>query len=157
MGITGLKGRQNMETIVVNTVPSCYKNHYNEEFKRMFESFNKLVGRKVVDIILSSDKQIVEFVCEDFKITFSCDSDCCSETWIEDFDNRDFLIGKTINKVEIIPMEDTYEYSGDYEPHEDNNCHWVYGVKFFSNAGIADLIFRNASNGYYGGWLSECK
>ncbi len=40
-------------------------------------------------------------------------------------------------------------------PRQKSEYDILYGIKVYSDVGVMTIIFRNSSNGYYGGWLDK--
>lgn len=84
--------------------------------------------------------------------------DCCSHSFFTDLKLQD-IFGKKIVKIEDVEamvdpaldpktLVDTGATEGDYEA--------IYGIKLTAEDGsVGFVIFRNHSNGYYGGWVTE--
>jgi len=94
------------------------------------------------------DKDYISFVLgNDEVVTFYTDGDCCSESWIEHFSDIKNVIDSKILEITETDMGEL--------AHPDHECLSLYGVKFKTSKGYADLEFRNSSNGYYGGSLEN--
>jgi hypothetical protein len=107
-----------------------------------------LVGKTILEIYRSDDSERLKFVTDAGDVFFETDADCCSETWVEEILNADLLIGKRVVKCEDIEGAlPTYPDSGRQEEDE------TYGWRIDSDGGTAQVIYRNASNGFYGGSL----
>ena len=81
--------------------------------------------------------------------TYETDADCCSETWFADIIGVDSLLGQEVIGIEKIPY---------WEPKDDRtrqDLDTAYGYKLKTEKGITDIIFRNSSNGYYGGSIDR--
>ena len=74
-------------------------------------------------------------------------SECCSETWFADIIGVDSLLGEEVIGVE--KMEIWWPQDGRTRQDSDT----AYGYKLKTDKGITDIIFRNSSNGYYGGGI----
>ena len=70
---------------------------------------------------------------------------CCSETWWADILGVEYLIGHTIQAIEEILLPNPHDDRGRQEFDRQ------YGVLIRTELGIVTLIYRNSSNGYYGG------
>jgi hypothetical protein len=86
-----------------------------------------------------------------YKVKFTgykTDGDCCSETWFADIigvknlirDRREEVIG--IEKLDLPAPEDN---------RNRQDVDQAYGYRLKTKKGDCDIIFRNSSNGYYGG------
>lgn len=87
---------------------------------------------------------------------YRAEGDCCSSTWFESIDNPENLIDS-----EIIGIEQK-EYTSDRDDSLDYQevVTQTYGYTLKTNRGHTDIVFRNESNGYYGGtceYMKEAK
>lgn len=112
---------------------------------------NALTGKNIIGLSVSDDQHYLSFQTNAGPITFIVEGDCCSESWFADITGVNALIGGTVNGVEIVSMEGYNVDDGRGRQEEDA----VYGYKILTDKGYADIVFRNSSNGYYGGWLEE--
>jgi len=119
----------------------------------MFEKgpFEDLVGKLIKGIYINkSSLDVLEFETDAGPMLYVAEGDCCSESWFADVD-CDNLIGGTVTSVKEI----------DGLPNELVDCFTrqevdrVYGYKIKTDIGEGDIIFRNSSNGYYGGWCQK--
>lgn len=83
-------------------------------------------------------------------ITLGTDGECCSQTWIEQIDAPDALVG-TVQDVEEIEMPNLGNIDG--KRHQGVEEVAYYGLKITTNKGRCVIDYRNDSNGYYGGNL----
>lgn len=108
-----------------------------------------LVGKTITGIKLASDKEAILFQTTDGDVIAKCYADCCSETWIENIEN-------TIREFPALVMAAEDIKDGLPEPVKDDPEHdylQFYGFKITTDKGLIVIDYRNASNGYYGGWL----
>lgn len=110
------------------------------------EDMRKLVGHKVMGIFIAKDEEDLIFVTATGAFHYRTYGDCCSQTWFADMVGVKQLIGYTVTQTEEIdvpiPEGDVRERS-----EEDQN----YGIRITTDGGVCDIVYRNASNGYYGG------
>jgi hypothetical protein len=76
------------------------------------------------------------------------EGDCCSESWWADVTGVMQLLFAQVARVEDIEVEAPEDGRGRQESDE------AYGLRITTDQGAADLVFRNSSNGYYGGWCT---
>jgi hypothetical protein len=108
---------------------------------------NPLIGKRVIAVYLAEYKMALKFDVEgSASIVVNVDADCCSETWIENIETPENLIG-TVSAVEDVEMPDLGEQEGHYVMA-------YYGCKIHTEKGSCLIDYRNDSNGYYGGSLS---
>jgi hypothetical protein len=111
----------------------------------------ELIGKKINGIMVSDDESLIVFGTDHGNFCYKTEGDCCSETWFADFVGVEVILDQIIEDVEEVPQEDWGEDDRDGRGRQE--CEIVYGYKFKTAKGVADLIYRNSSNGYYGG---EC-
>jgi hypothetical protein len=85
----------------------------------------------------------IETAAEIFEIT-TC-SDCCSETWFADIIGVDNLLCEDTIGIEILDLPDPK----DDRTRQDYDL--AYGFVLKTKKGNCEFIYRNSSNGYYGG------
>lgn len=71
--------------------------------------------------------------------------DCCSESWWADIYTPQQIIGSEIQAIHEL----TEYHPDDDRSRQDEDT--AYGFSIVSNRGICTIVFRNSSNGYYGG------
>lgn len=76
------------------------------------------------------------------------EGDCCSETWFADITGVGSLLGGIVTGMEAIDMPEDENAQDDRGRQEYDR---FYGIRITTDKGTTDLIFRNSSNGYYGG------
>ena len=98
----------------------------------------ELEGKHIKQILLHNTHEIVKFIIKDKDpVVYKTHDDCCSETWVEEFFNIGALLDATVNRVEEIPLG------------KKKTC--LYGYRIYTDKGTSTIVFRNSSNGYYGG------
>lgn len=114
--------------------------------------FADLIGKEVGRFHASDDHQRIGFACADgTAYRFFCEGDCCSYSWAEHITGLKHLIGAKIAEVVEKPMIDDINSGG--ETDDRGEAVQVWGYTFVTNRGYFDIELRNASNGYYGGWV----
>lgn len=106
-----------------------------------------LEGRKVTGLRVSPGEELLVVSTDGGEFMFETEGDCCSETWFADILGVDVLIGQTVTKVEEIDLP---------EPKDDRtrqDFDTAYGVRITTKRGVATIIYRNSSNGGYGGGI----
>ena len=108
-----------------------------------------LIGTTINQIAMNDRHDIMRVTYDNvFVRFFETEGDCCSTSWFEEIFNIDALIGGKVQAVEDIP--DMPEAPNPLK--EDQ----LYGIKVTTSKGTAKIVFRNSSNGYYGGYIQEC-
>lgn len=110
----------------------------------------ELVGKTISGLSVNDDQSALRFDTKDGPITFNAVGDCCSQSWFADINGVDALIGGTVASVEEVGMDGYNVDDGRGRQEVDS----AYGYKIATDKGNADVVFRNSSNGYYGGWLT---
>lgn len=111
------------------------------------DPFMSLKERVVKEIFVSAGEGEIRIVTDDGIMGAHAVGDCCSESWFADFTGVDALLNHRVLEVDIVDMEEVSDGRTRQEVDQ------IYGYKFKTEAGYADLVFRNSSNGYYGGWV----
>lgn len=119
---------------------------------------HQLVGRTINGISVSEGEALMVFDTNLGPVAYLTEGDCCSSTWFADVLGVQALLGGTVAKAEAVAMP-TPEVSDGRERDESDQ---YYGVRITTDKGRADIVYRNSSNGYYGGsidfvteWRSE--
>jgi len=73
-------------------------------------------------------------------------ADCCSETWFANIENT---ISGPVVAIEELDVSGHDVNDGRGRQDEDT----AYGFRIVGEVGAVDVIYRNSSNGYYGGWM----
>lgn len=107
---------------------------------------NELVGKTVIGLRVNEDQSILAFDHSDGTSTsYEAYGDCCSETWFADITGVEALLGGKVLEVENVDLPAVAD--GRTRQEEDQ----FYGVKLRTDKGLVDIVYRNSSNGYYGG------
>jgi hypothetical protein len=129
--------------------------------------FQNLVNKRLRSIFVD-DKRIC-FVCDgEFtrpEFYFKTTSECCSETYISEvlFNptmEKEISTEGVINRT-VVGWEELKLQEGDYRkllPRQDVDQVYGYKIYLASEDGTPDsvtIIYRNSSNGYYGGSMVE--
>lgn len=111
----------------------------------------EMIGKQVVKI--TSDGDSVTFHHSDNEYdstTYNANGDCCSNSWIEHFD--EVTSPETIVSFEENEIDPYVPDSTKTDNYEE--CMQYYFYKLKTDKGEYNIEMRNSSNGYYGGWLS---
>lgn len=111
----------------------------------------KLVGKTITSIAVNSDQSILSFGTDQGQVNFEVYGDCCSTSWFADITGVHSLIGAKVAKAEEVSLDGYNVNDGRCRQDEDQ----AYGYKITTDKGYADVVFRNSSNGYYGGELCD--
>ena len=100
----------------------------------------ELISKVVNKVFISQYDEILVFETDSGIFQYRTSAECCSSTWFDSLTGFDSLIGAKILSVTKIEME---EISSERDKH--------YGIKILTEKGHVDIVFRNSSNGFYGG------
>lgn len=114
-----------------------------------------IVGKKILGVFLSED--YLAFETDQGKVAYTVYGDCCSNSYyFHDFLGvRKLITGGPVLSMKEIDMGEVTQLPGDDYMGE---CIQAYGFEIvvedprFGDV-TAVVSFRNASNGYYGGWM----
>lgn len=110
----------------------------------------ELIGKKITKLFVEKDHQdALVFEFGDERIVYNAYGDCCSETWFADITGVKALLGETVHYVEEVECDEMFYPKDDGRGRQE--CEQYYGMKLTTNKGCIDIIYRNSSNGYYGG------
>ena len=109
---------------------------------------NTLVGKVVIGLKLSQDEQYLEFQTTDGIIRWTTFANCCSYAWIAEIIGVNGFFGREVLSVEDV--EGAESNRGKYGQLTQN-----YATEIRTDKTVVSIIFRNESNGYYGGSLEE--
>jgi len=114
----------------------------------------ELVSNTVKKVLISEGESVLAFITDNEEYIYETEEECCSNTWFADVLGTNFLIGNKVLSVEEISINVLDEYNIN-----DGRCRQeydqVYGYKITTTKGYCDVIFRNSSNGSYGGWIKK--
>ncbi len=111
----------------------------------------ELIGKTVVSLEVNECENVLVFNCTDDKVVYYAYGDCCSETWFADIVGVHCLLGATVLDSQDISLP--YVEDGRCRQEYDQ----FYGVKLMTDKGYVDIVYRNSSNGYYGGSIELCE
>lgn len=110
-----------------------------------------LLNRTIMSVLVSNDQTYIQFETDQGPISYSLDADCCSETWFSDILNVSNLINNRVVEVCNLELPDYNLDDGRCRQEVDE----VYGYSIKTEKGSCEVIFRNSSNGYYGGSIYQ--
>lgn len=108
-----------------------------------------LIGKTIKDIWIDSEGEYIVFE-GDRPYFFFVEGGCCSSTWIHEINGRDALHEAEINNVEVKGID----LPGDIYDRDECEVLESYCLTLITKKGHCDIIYRNESNGYYGGYLT---
>ena len=107
----------------------------------------QLIGKKITELRISADQSVLAFYTDQGVIAYETYGDCCSETWFADITGVSALLGGTVQTADEVSMDGYNVEDGRTRQDFDE----AYGVKLTTDKGYSDIVFRNSSNGCYGG------
>jgi hypothetical protein len=106
----------------------------------------ELIGKTVTGLRVNKEQSVLVFDHPDGDTTsYVTYGDCCSETWFADIVGVAALLGSLVLGAEYVELPNV----DDGRTRQD--CDQFYGVKLRTSKGYVDIVYRNSSNGYYGG------
>jgi len=108
----------------------------------------KLIGRKINHLFVSSGENFLKLDTDKGEMIVEAEGDCCSESWFADIINASLIFGKEITSVE----EEDLPQPSDNRGRQESDA--AYGIVIKTTGGQCNIVFRNSSNGYYGGWAN---
>jgi hypothetical protein len=116
----------------------------------------ELIGKEIAGLFVSVGEEILIFKHPDGTQTnYIAYGECCSETWFADIVGVEALLGQVVMTSEIIEMSEEDQSPDDDRCRQEYDS--AYGIKLTTAKGYTDIIFRNSSNGYYGGCIEHHK
>jgi hypothetical protein len=111
----------------------------------------QLVGHTITAIKVNPERdRLLLMTDSQFNVELLVDGDCCSRSYFNDINGVDEILGKEVDKV-TPTFEGDRDVERDGRLKEDPDIAKYYGIKIESKTGRCDIVFRNESNGYYGG------
>jgi hypothetical protein len=114
--------------------------------RRHMIDFTILTNKTITGIDVSVREEYLRLHIQDGEdIILVASGDCCSETWFAEILSLDALFGeKILSGEELNPLHKEDDYSRQ-------QFDAFYGFALHTTKGTCTIIFRNSSNGYYGG------
>lgn len=127
------------------------KNQYMESA----DLLSQIIGETVEEISINEDYLKI-YTKSNKTFVYEVDGQCCSHSYFSEITNvTSLLAGHKITGIR--ELEIVYGVEGLRPSENDNEDVKVYGYLILSDPNLqpALLTFRNASNGYYGGYISH--
>lgn len=106
----------------------------------------------ITNLFVAPGEHALYFVARDGRIfAWLVDGDCCSCSWFADVIGVSSLLNRRIIEAVIDEMPEGYNIDDGRCRQEVDSC---YGYKLKTDGGYVDIVYRNSSNGYYGGWMN---
>jgi hypothetical protein len=132
--------------------------------RRKIMVLNRLIGTTIYAILMNSKDPNEQYAAEHTILIFDTDKgtfafettgDCCSCSYFQEILNPEQILNKTITEVSTMELDKENPARYEDKIDEQGDLTQFYGYKIRVEDGFCDLIFRNESNGYYGGDLEE--
>ena len=136
----------------------------------------ELIGKTINSVHINEDGTVLKFSTDAGDMYYECYGDCCSETWFADIIDSDFFLcnrvshleyARSVTDVEELEIPEWINEMANRDSRGRQEHEQVYGYKIkarinndsWRNRDFCDLviIFRNSSNGYYGGSVELVK
>lgn len=119
----------------------------------------ELIGETVQALFMRPEGETLYFLTgnsEKEYIAFDVEGDCCSSSYFHEITGIDALLGGKVIRFNEINMPESLEkeYDAAYNPQYKDVISF-YGLSIVTDKGYCNIIFRNESNGYYGGWCNK--
>lgn len=122
--------------------------------KNEFDGLQGLIGKVVTGILM--DERSLTFETNEGYVVYWVDEECCSYSYFFDFYGVEHLIGSEVMNFEEVELskgdvgyrEETWKSGDDVYGYRITTIHPLFGEV------SSVLSFRNANNGYYGGWMT---
>lgn len=109
--------------------------------------FEPLIGHQIGEISVSEGEESLRIGLLDAPdVVIGTGADCCSETWWADITGAMSTRGGTVMQVRELELCEPTDHRTRQEYDQ------AYGYAVYTTKGVLTLVFRNSSNGYYGGW-----
>ena len=108
----------------------------------------ELKGRTIEQLLVCEGETGLAFRTDAGVFEYQTDSDEGAEVWFSDITGVPALLGATVLDVEMRDMPDM-----PYDKRARGFVEDFYGIKLTTTKGFVDIVFRESSNGYYGGRL----
>lgn len=122
-----------------------------------------LIGEKLLKIEVDKDhrQHLLRLTTDKNAYVFITIGDCCSETWFADINGASLVIDKAITEVKelgiynIDKLHDEIKEEMSFYNVDDGRGRQEYDQAYSliinTTGGTLNIIYRNSSNGYYGG------
>lgn len=114
--------------------------------KEWNEANKKLEGQRIKQINIDESAGCLYITTDKAIHKFHVESDCCSYSYFYEINNINQMLTWISKDIEEIDMPEVPE-------QDEYTCTLAYGYKINTEGGYGLIVFRNDSNGYYGGWM----
>jgi len=115
------------------------------------KELNSLIGKTVTNLFVGVGENDLYFVTKEYIYRLPTYGDCCSETWFSDVTGFNALIGSPVISIEEkdLPQEE--------DGRTRQECDQFMGFTIKTEKGHSDVLYRNSSNGCYGGSADDLR
>jgi hypothetical protein len=114
-----------------------------------FEDMRDLIGKRIIGLAVNDDQSRLYFLTDQGTIAYETWAECCSTTWFAEITGVSALLHETVTATAVIPMPQGVQDLEDSRDMSDD----FYGIKLRTDKGYVSIVYRNSSNGYYGGTI----
>ena len=114
----------------------------------------ELIGKTITAMYVNQDESMLKFSIQGGEdIVYITNGDCCSETWFADiiFNRYNDKFPMAVNTVVELQIPAFVSKMADYDGRGRQEYDQVYGYGIAGGVKNIEIIYRNSSNGYYGG------
>lgn len=140
-GISADTFKQHVETAQMEATPAPAP-------IRLTTPFDCLLGQFITCVEIGSHDIFLRITTEGGRYVWEAQGDCCSASYINEITGLGTLTYEVLQDVREVPMPNNADDGPDVYTQ-------LYGYHFMTRLGTSALVFRNESNGYYGGWLER--
>jgi hypothetical protein len=116
------------------------------------EHLEELIGATVSEVWMEMGEGSIIFKTDKGVYRYPVEGDCCSQSWFSDIYGLVPLFESPVVAIVELGME-WYSIDDDRCRHTDDVA---YGYQIRTEySGTTTIVFRNSSNGYYGGNLAQ--
>lgn len=114
----------------------------------------ELIGKTIKEMYVNQDQHFLKFVTDQGDLLYYADGDCYSESWFADivFNGYRFDFNSMVNDVVELEIPTWVKRLVPNDKRTRQDYDEVYGYNITTdNKGECTIIYRNSSNGCYGG------
>ncbi len=119
-----------------------------EEYDYAASALQCLIGKRFNKLEVSERENYLRVTTTEGNThVFYARGDCCSESWFSEILGVHKLFEGNVLEARAVSLEEINFRERQSRQQRD----LVYGFRILTEAGTVQLVFRNSSNGYYGG------
>ena len=120
-------------------------------------SRSRLLGRIITLAKISENQDTMTFKTDVGDVEWYVEGDCCSSSVLTDLKLGPVMLKKIVRVEDVeAPTDEVLNPSTLSQQQSLQEYESIYGVRLVAEDGSQGyVIYRNYSNGYYGGWINE--